>query len=133
MVGFLLMSHGDLSEGLISTLKCIVGVPEKIEALTLAIEDDISLFEEKIAERIEMLDDGDGVLVMVDMLGGTPSNKSAMFLRDKNIELLTGMNFPMLMGAYESRMGGNDLLAIRDYSMQSAKEGILSVREHLKI
>ncbi len=133
MVGFLLLSHGDLSKGILSTCNCIIGIPEKTKALTLAIEDDITKFENQIAETIDELDDGDGVLVMVDVLGGTPCNQSSALLRDKKIELLTGLNFPMIVAAYECRMQGNDLQTIKDYCIKWAKEGVVSMRERLHL
>lgn len=133
MVGILLMSHGDLSQGVISSYKTIIGEPEKIEVLTLHIEDNTDEFEQKMISKIDELDDGDGVLVMVDLLGGTPCNKSAMQLRDKNIEVLTGLNFPMLVCAYEKRLNGGNLQEIKDYCLQGSKDGIVSLREHFHL
>lgn len=133
MVGFLLLSHGDLSKGILSTCDCIIGIPEKTKTITLAIEDNISQFETQIKEAIDELDDGDGVLVMVDVLGGTPCNQCSALLKDKKIELLTGMNFPMIVAAYECRMQGNDLQTIKNYCVKWAKEGIVSVREKLHL
>lgn len=133
MVGFLLLSHGDLSKGMLSTCSCIMGIPEKTKINTLAIEDDITKFEAQINEAIDELDDGDGVLVMVDVLGGTPCNLCSVLLKDKKIELLTGLNFPMIVAAYECRMQGNDLQTIKDYCLKWAKEGVVSVRERLHL
>lgn len=133
MVGFLLMSHGELSKGVMSTFNCIMCSPEKIEALTLNIEDDISVFEQNVVQRIDELDDGDGVLIMVDLLGGTPCNKSSLLLKNKNIEIVTGLNFPMLTAAYECRMEGNNLPTIKNYCVRCAKEGIVSMKEHLNL
>lgn len=133
MVGFLLLSHGDLSKGILSTCSCIIGIPEKTKSITLAIEDDIAKFEKQIAEAVDELNDGDGVLVMVDVLGGTPCNQCSALLKEKKIELLTGLNFPMIVAAYESRMQGNDLQTIKDYCMKWAKEGVVSLREKLHL
>lgn len=133
MVGFLLLSHGDLSNGLLSTCECILGIPDKTAALSLAIEDNIDIFERKIREMIHELDDGDGVLVMTDVFGGTPCNKCSLMLKDENIELLTGLNFPMIAAAYEKRMTGSCLKEIRDYCLTWAKDGIISMRERLNL
>lgn len=133
MVGFLLLSHGDLSIGVLSACDCIMGVPEKTMAITLAIEDDITKFHEQLVETINELDDGDGVLVMVDVLGGTPCNQCSILLKEKKIEILTGLNFPMIVAAYESRIQGNNLQEIKKYCMNWAKEGVISVRERLHL
>ena len=133
MVGFLLMSHGDLSKGIIDTCGCIIGHPDKTEYLTLAIEDDISVFEKNMNRIIDELDDGDGVLVMVDVLGGTPCNKASMQLKNKKIEIIAGINFPMVLAAYEARMQGKNLYEIKDHCLSWARKVIVSVREQLNL
>ena len=131
MVGYLLASHGNLSEGVLSTLNLICGPQDKVATLTLQGDDDIDAFEEKIAKPVEELNDGDGVIIMCDLLGGTPCNKSARLLANKDVEILCGLNFPMLLGAYEARLQGLDLQATKAHCLEAAKDGVVCLREKL--
>ena len=131
MTGILLLSHGGLSKGIMETFECIMGSTEKIIALTLSIDDDTDAFGEEISKSIDSLDEGDGVLVLVDILGGTPSNKSALLLKGKNIEVIAGLNFPMLIAAEEARLSGKSLKEIKEHCLKCGNEGIVSLREYL--
>lgn len=129
MIGFLLMSHGDLAKGILSTAKCIMDAQEKTEVLTLRIEDDIGAFEQCVHQKVKTLNDGDGVLVMVDLLGGSPCNKASLLLKDKSVELVTGLNFPMFAAACEARAEGKDLRQIVQECLLLGRDGIVSMRE----
>ena len=133
MVGILLMSHGELSKGELNTLECIVGANENITVLTLAADDDITKFEEDMNQAIIELNTGDGVLVMVDVLGGTPSNKSAQKLREKDVEVLTGLNLPMLLAAVEARMHNMSLNDMKKHVIENGQQSIISLREHFEL
>lgn len=130
MIGILLMSHGDLSKGVLNSLECIMGKRENIKALTLGIHDDISEFENKMNEAIEQLGK-EGVLIMVDVLGGTPSNKACRALKNENVEILTGLNLPMVMQAIESREYITNLNELKENVKNAALDSIADLREKL--
>lgn len=74
MIGILIATHGDFASGLLSAVELIAGKQEKVGTIGLHHEDGIEEFEQKVNNMLDDLDDGDGVLVFVDILGGTPSN-----------------------------------------------------------
>lgn len=129
MIGLLVLSHGNLCTGLLHTAKTIAGFDEKMEAIALQAEDNIEEYAVKMEKAIKELDDGDGVLVMVDLLGGTPFNKSTVLYKQYNIEVVTGVSIPMLFAAIEGRMMGKSLKELSGYCTESAREGIKSLSE----
>ena len=96
MVGILLMSHGRMAEGMLDSSKLFFGddIPQ-IKALCLMASDNPEEFDEKIRAAVEEIDDGQGVIAMCDLLGGTPCNRSALVLNDR-LQVITGMNFSIL-------------------------------------
>lgn len=107
MVGILLATHADLGAEFIQTTNLLYGKVEGIEAVGLHHGDDIDALCEKIKAGIERLDTGDGVLVFVDLLGGSPSNmtlKAMMELHDAHeIRAIAGVNLPMLVESIVAR------------------------------
>lgn len=97
MKGILLLSHGELAQGLMNSVSFFFGNDiEQLKALTLKKHDDASEFGERIKEAVEEMNTGDGVVIFVDLFGGTPCNQSAYVL-DEGIEIVTGLNLPLLM------------------------------------
>lgn len=97
MKGILLLSHGELAQGLMNSVSFFFGNDiEQLKALTLKKDDDASEFGERIKEAVEEMNTGDGVVIFVDLFGGTPCNQSAYVL-DEGIEIVTGLNLPLLM------------------------------------
>jgi mannose/fructose/sorbose-specific phosphotransferase system IIA component len=97
MKGILLLSHGELAQGLMNSVSFFFGNDiEQLKALTLKKDDDASKFGERIKEAVEEINTGDGVVIFVDLFGGTPCNQSAYVL-DEGIEIVTGLNLPLLM------------------------------------
>ena len=99
MIGVLLLSHGKMAEGVYETLKLFYG--EKLEQVSwLGLyedgETDIAAYENEVRKAIRKLDDGSGVVVLTDLFGGTPFNKSSLF-RNKNIVILSGLNLNMAL------------------------------------
>lgn len=132
MVGILLVTHGDLGEGIVDSITLIAGQPEKLEVLTLKQSDNVITFKEKVRCKINELDEGDGVLILVDMLGGSPYNVAAASLGEEHAECVTGLNLPMVLQILDSR-NSSSLEELVDTCIQSAKEGIVNVRKHVCI
>ncbi len=97
MKGILLLSHGELAQGLMNSISFFFGNDiEQLKAITLKKDDDASKYGELIKEAVEELNTGDGVIIFVDLFGGTPCNQSAYVLED-GIDIVTGLNLPLLM------------------------------------
>jgi PTS system mannose-specific IIA component len=96
MVGLVVAAHGKLAEELLRTAEGVVGKLERASALSIAAGSSMEQARAALDEAIRAVDDGDGVLVLTDMFGGTPANLALTFL-DGKIEVLTGVNLPMLL------------------------------------
>lgn len=99
MVGIVVVTHGKLADELISVVKFVIsGNPNvKIEGLSLHQGMEFETFTQNIKKAIKKVDEGDGILLVTDMFGGTPSNISLTFLEDQRVEVISGVNLPMLL------------------------------------
>lgn len=103
MVGLVIATHGHLAEELVSTAEQIVG--ELADVATCNIETGSSPEEigEQMRRAVESVDSGDGVIVLADLFGGTPCNQGLMLSRHQRVEVLTGVNLPMVLKANSLR------------------------------
>jgi PTS system mannose-specific IIA component len=97
MIGGVIVSHGKLAEELLNALTIILGEAVNIEAISIGWYDDVEESKKKINESIKRVDQKNGVLIFTDMFGGTPSNLSFSFLQNGQVEIITGVNLPMLI------------------------------------
>ncbi len=97
MVGILVVSHGRLAEALISSVQFLVGNLKKIKGISIWPRDGKEEVKDRIQKGIDEVNDGDGVVILTDVLGGTPTNLSLSVLEDKKVEVITGVNMPMLL------------------------------------
>lgn len=97
MIGGIIVSHGKLAEELLNVLTIILGEAPKIEAISIGWYDDVEESKKKINQSLKRVDQKNGVIIFTDMFGGTPSNLSFSFLRDNEVEIITGVNLPMLI------------------------------------
>lgn len=97
MIGKLILTHGGLARELVSAAQVISGRLNGFEALALDWNDTFEEARAKVRAAIERLDDGQGVLILTDMYGGTPSNVAVTFLEEGKVEVLTGVNLPMVL------------------------------------
>lgn len=127
MKGILLVSHGKMAEGLADTISMILGSePEKFDFLSLTDELGAEEFRELMDKKLKELNSGDGVVVFTDLFGGTPSNTSVLFAGN-SIDIISGMNLPMLLQYVLSRNNEFDAEGI----VETAKEGIVHVNSFL--
>ncbi len=131
MIGILLVTHGHFAQGIMESARMLVGEQEQLEALCLTETDDVDQFKQTVADAIDRLDDGSGVLVLVDVLGGSPFNTAACQLRQKHIESVTGLNFPMLLAALEGRET-EALTELKGTCAQAARDGVVDVRGYME-
>lgn len=97
MVGILVITHYNLGVELVAAADMIGGKIEGIQAISVDPKKDTEKLRKEISTAIKRLDNGDGVLIITDMFGGTPSNLSLSFLEEGKVEVLTGVNLPMLI------------------------------------
>lgn len=97
MIGGIIVSHGRLGEELLNALNIILGEAVNIEAISIGWYDDVEESKKKINLSLKRVNKKNGVLIFTDMFGGTPSNLSFTFLKDDSVEIITGVNLPMLI------------------------------------
>ncbi len=105
MVGVVLVTHPDLGNSCIRTAESICGKIPALVTVSIDTKQDINELRRIISTAIKSVDGGKGVLVITDMFGGTPSNMSLVFLNDGRVEVLTGLNLPMLTKVSACREG----------------------------
>ena len=111
MIGVVVITHGQLAIELLNATEMIVGDLPQFTAVSIGWHDDVNDAREEIVQAIERVKGADGVLLLTDMFGGTPSNLGMTFLEKDRIEVITGVNLPILIklaGLQQSK----DLLAV---------------------
>ena len=103
MIGLLIISHCDVGRELINATELILGSVENADAISITQTTESEEILKMIGKRIKALDKGQGVLVLTDMFGGTPSNLSLSFLKEERVEVLTGVNLPMVVAVAQDR------------------------------
>ena len=97
MLSVVVITHGQLATELLNAAETIVGDLPRFAAVSIGWHDDVEDARGEIAQAVARVDEGDGVLLLTDMFGGTPSNLGITFLKSDNVEVLTGVNLPMLL------------------------------------
>jgi PTS system mannose-specific IIA component len=97
MIGMVLVTHGRLAAEFIAALEHVVGSQSQIEAICIGPDDDMEQRRQDIRDAITRVDDGNGVVILTDMFGGTPSNLAISFMERSKIEVIAGINLPMLI------------------------------------
>jgi mannose PTS system EIIA component len=123
MIGVVVVTHCHLAEELICAAKLVVGEELKqFQAVSVDPKDGSDQIREKIVAAIRKVDTGQGILILTDMYGGTPSNISLSFLEEKKIEVITGVNLPMLLklATYQNNLDLDQFAAfITDYGQRN--------------
>ncbi len=109
MVGVVVATHGQLADELIRTAEGVCGALEQCRAVSVGASSAGEEARQRLADAIKQVDSGDGVLVLTDMFGGSPANLALTFL-DEHIEVLTGVNLPMLVKLATCRAEGASLV-----------------------
>jgi PTS system mannose-specific IIA component len=97
MIGVVLVTHGRLAAEFRSALEHVVGPQRQIEAVTIGPDDDIERCRNDIIDAVKRVDSGEGVAILTDMFGGTPSNLAISVMSRPKVEVLAGINLPMLI------------------------------------
>ena len=97
MIGLVLVTHGRLASEFIVAMEHVVGPQKQIAPICIGPDDDMEERRQQIAEAIRTVDSGDGVIVLTDLFGGTPSNLAISLMKTDKIEVIAGVNLPMLI------------------------------------
>ncbi|MPN29212.1 PTS system mannose-specific EIIAB component [bioreactor metagenome] len=128
MLGIVLISHGKMAEGMVDSAKLFFGETiEQLAYVTLRMEDNPDDFQNTLTEAIKEVDGGEGVIVLADLLGGTPSNRAA-YLASENVQVITGMNLTMFLELLGLRLSGAvDINSL----IETGQNGIVSLNNLL--
>ncbi len=134
MIGGIIITHGNLGESLIKVASEILGKKVSLPVISIEWKEGASGIEDKvdlIKEAVDKEDKGKGVVVFTDIFGGTPTNICVSMLEDRNVEIITGVNLPLLLKFLSER----ERMNLRDLSIalvQRGKESIGRIKEFLE-
>lgn len=97
MIGLVIVTHGRLAEEFVAATEHVVGPQERIKAVSIGADDDMEKRRTDILDAAKEVDDGEGVIILTDMFGGTPSNLAISVMEKANAEVVAGVNLPMLI------------------------------------
>jgi len=123
MIGGIIVSHGKLAEELLNALNIILGEVVNIDAISIGWYDDVEESKKKINQSLQTVNKKSGILIFTDMFGGTPSNLSFSFMKDNQIEIITGVNLPMLI-KFASLQRSNNLKDVAKKVVEQGKKNI---------
>jgi PTS system mannose-specific IIA component len=128
MVNVIIVAHGSLAEELLSSAQNIAGKQDNLYAVRMSMGESLSQMQEKIEVFLSDLDNGDGTLILVDMVGGTPCNAAAPLCRIFNTEALTGVNLPMVLSAMFSSRTLKSAKELADKVFNDGQRSIVNIK-----
>ena len=130
MIGIIIVTHGNLALELKSAMEHILGVQKNIEIICISSDDDLDERKNDIEGSIKKIDNNNGIVMLTDMFGGTPSNLAISFLKTGKIEIISRVNLPMLVKLIGLR-DSNDLNGVAQETKASAQKYISIASEIL--
>jgi len=130
MIGIIIVTHGNLALELKSAMEHILGAQKNIEIICISSDDDLDERKNDIEGSIKKIDNNNGIVMLTDMFGGTPSNLAISFLKTGKIEIISGVNLPMLVKLIGLR-DSNDLSGVAQETKDSAQKYISIASEIL--
>jgi PTS system mannose-specific IIA component len=128
MIGLVIVTHGGLAQEFIKALEHVVGPQTHIKGISIGPDDNMERRRNDIVAAVKSVDLGDGVIVLTDMFGGTPSNLSISILEREKVEVIAGINLPMLIKLASIRVRGTLEQAVRE--AQEAGRKYIRVASH---
>lgn len=132
MIGVVVVAHFNLAREMVAATELIVGKQEQFEYVDIFPDDDVEKIKAKVIVALKKADSGDGLIILTDMFGGTPSNISLSFLEEGKVEVVTGVNLPMLIKLVTYREG-KVLAALANFISSYGKKNIHLATEVLNI
>ena len=117
MIGLILVTHGGLADEFVHAMEHVVGKQEALATICIGPHDDMAVRRQEIADAIREVDSGEGAVILTDLFGGTPSNLAISLLDTGRVEVIAGINLPMLIrlaGARKSMNVTDAVTAARD-------------------
>ena len=130
MIGIIIVTHGNLALELKSAMEHILGIQKNIEIISIKPDDDLEIKKSALEESIKKVDEENGVIILTDMFGGTPSNLAISLLKIGKVEIISGVNLPMLIKLVGLR-DSNDIQKVATESKESAQKYISIASEIL--
>lgn len=129
MIGLVLVTHGQLAAEFRNAVEHVVGPQDNFETVAIGADDDMEQRRRDIIDAVGRVDTGSGVIVLTDMFGGTPSNLAISVMESGRIEVIAGMNLPMLIKLSSVRKGDNMTAALEE--AQAAGRKYINVASQL--
>lgn len=130
MIGLILVTHGNLAKEFVNAMEHVVGKQDAVVTVCIGPNDDMELRREEIAAAIAKVDSGSGVIILTDLFGGTPSNLAISLLEAGRVEVIAGVNLPILIRLAGARKM-NDVLATAKVARDAGKTYITIASEFL--
>ena len=103
MIGMILVTHGQLAEEFVAAMQHVVGRQDAVRTVCIGPNDDMEARRAEIADAIDQVDSGSGVIILTDLFGGTPSNLAISLMQKGKVEVIAGINLPMLIRLAKAR------------------------------
>ena len=133
MIGIMIVTHGSLADEIMKTCFKIIGERDNVGAYSIQWDDDPTIATRRIEKLLKKLDQGDGVLVLTDMFGGTPTNIMISLSKNFHVEIVTGVNLPMLIKAVTTMSTFNDLAEFAEKVKLQGQKNIYKVSDILSM
>lgn len=131
MIKIIIIAHGELAQELLNSAEMIAGKQPNLFALNRGPQDSLANMQEKIDVLLKNVSDEDGVLILSDMIGGTPCNASVPMCRTFNVEVLAGVNLPMVLSAVFSTKTVRNVSELAEKVMIDGQKSIINVKKLL--
>jgi len=129
MIGMVLVTHGRLAEEFVNATEHVVGPQDQVRAISIGPDDDMEQRRQDILAAVAEVETGAGVILLTDMFGGTPSNLAISVMEKANVEVIAGINLPMLIKLASVR--GEDNMANAVAAAQESGRKYINVASHL--
>lgn len=132
MIGIVIATHGSLSDGLKNAAGVVIGSTEHLQTVNLNLGDAVDALGTKISAAIQEVNEGDGVVVLTDLLSASPYNQTVLAISQlepelqAKVHLISGVNFPMVLEAINHQLIGTDIEAVVPAIVEQGKQGIQS-------
>jgi len=123
MIGIVVVAHFNLAREMVAATELIVGKLEQFKDVGIVPDEDVDKIRKQLIDALKKVDSGDGVIILTDMFGGTPSNISLSFLEEGKVEVVSGVNLPMLIKLATFRQG-KELRELADFIAGYGKKNI---------
>jgi mannose PTS system EIIA component len=119
MIGMILVTHGNLAEEFVHAMEHVVGDQQAVATVCIGPNDDMERRRREIADAITKVDSGDGAIILTDLFGGTPSNLAISLMKAGKIEVIAGINLPMLIRLAKAR----NCMSVHDAAVAAREAG----------